>query len=82
MTSSASPEPSAGAPGQAPGASLAGRTAWAWSMQTPLRRFLHTETGGAVVLLAAAVAALVWVNVDASSYESFWGTTLSIELGG
>jgi Na+/H+ antiporter NhaA len=33
-------------------------------------------------LLAAAVAALVWVNVDASSYESLWGTTLSIDLGG
>jgi Na+/H+ antiporter NhaA len=32
-------------------------------------------------LLAAAVAALVWVNVDASSYNSFWETTLSIELG-
>jgi len=24
----------------------------------------------------------VWVNVDASSYESLWGTTLSIDLGG
>jgi Na+/H+ antiporter NhaA len=32
-------------------------------------------------LLAAAVAALVWVNVDAASYESFWETTLSIEIG-
>jgi Na+/H+ antiporter NhaA len=25
---------------------------------------------------------LVWVNVDESSYDSFWGTTLSIDLGG
>ncbi len=33
-------------------------------------------------MLAAAVAALVWVNVDASSYDSLWGTTLSIDLGG
>jgi Na+/H+ antiporter NhaA len=33
-------------------------------------------------LLAAAVAALVWVNVDASSYDSLWEKTLSIELGG
>jgi len=47
-----------------------------------LREFLRTETGGAAVLLAAAVAALVWVNVDASSYDSLWGTTLSIDLGG
>ena len=58
-----------------------GRTAWARNLQTPLREFLRTETGGAAVLLAAAVAALVWVNVDASSYESLWETTLSIDLG-
>jgi Na+/H+ antiporter NhaA len=58
-----------------------GRTAWARSLETPLREFLRTETGGAVVLLAATVAALVWVNVDASSYDSLWGTMLSIDLG-
>jgi Na+/H+ antiporter NhaA len=62
--------------------SFSGRTAWARSLQTPLREFLRTETGGAAVLLAAAVAALVWVNFDASSYDSLWGTTLSIDLGG
>jgi len=33
-------------------------------------------------LLVAAVAALVWVNVDTSSYNSFWGAMLSIHLGG
>ena len=60
---------------------FSGRTAWARNIQTPLRQFLLTETGGAVVLLAAAVAALVWVNVDASSYESVWQTDLSIQLG-
>ena len=61
---------------------FSGRTAWARSLQTPLREFLRTETGGAAVLLAATVAALVWVNVDASSYDSVWETTLSIDLGG
>jgi Na+/H+ antiporter NhaA len=66
---------------QPPG-KFSGRTAWARSLETPLRRFLRTETGGASVLLAAAVAALAWVNVDASSYEEFWGTTLSIDVGG
>ena len=50
-------------------------------MQTPLREFLRTETGGAAVLLAAAAAALVWVNVDASSYDSLWRTKLSIDIG-
>ena len=61
---------------------FSGRTAWARSVQTPLREFLRTETGGAAFLLAAALAALVWVNVDASSYDSLWETTLSIEIGG
>jgi Na+/H+ antiporter NhaA len=61
---------------------FSGRTAWARSVQTPLREFLRTETGGAAVLLAATVAALVWVNVEPSSYESLWETTLSIEVGG
>jgi Na+/H+ antiporter NhaA len=59
-----------------------GRTAWARSIQTPLRRFLQTETGGAAVLLAATAVALVWVNADAHSYDSLWSTRLSIDLGG
>ena len=56
-----------------------GRTAWARNLQTPLRTFLRTQTGSAAVLLAATVAALVWVNVDASSYDDLWSTTLSIQ---
>jgi Na+/H+ antiporter NhaA len=63
-----------------PAAFFSGRTAWARSVETPLRKFLRTETGGAAVLLAATVAALVWVNVDASSYDSLWRTTLSIDV--
>jgi Na+/H+ antiporter NhaA len=35
-----------------------------------------------VVLLAGAVAALIWVNIDRASYESVWTTKLSIHLGG
>src|SRR6476469_4555597 len=62
-------------------ARFSGRTAWARSVETPLGEFLRTETGSAAVLLAAAVAALVWVNVDASSYDSLWSTTLSIRFG-
>jgi Na+/H+ antiporter NhaA len=50
-------------------------------VQTPLREFLRTETGGAAVLLAGTIAALIWVNVDASSYNSLWTTKLSIDLG-
>jgi Na+/H+ antiporter NhaA len=62
-------------------ARFSGRTAWARNVQTPLRDFLRTETGGAAFLLAAAVVALVWVNVDASSYNSVWSTMLSIRVG-
>ena len=60
---------------------FSGHTTWARNASTPLRDFLRTETGGASVLLAAALAALAWVNIDSSSYESVWETTLSIQLG-
>jgi Na+/H+ antiporter NhaA len=61
---------------------FSGRTAWARNLEPPLREFMRTETGSAAVLLAAAVAALAWVNIDSSSYEDLWRTTLSIKLGG
>jgi Na+/H+ antiporter NhaA len=57
------------------------RTAWVRSVPIPLREFLRTETGGAAVLLAATIAALAWVNVDAASYGSVWDTALSVRLG-
>ncbi|HKT06218.1 MAG TPA: Na+/H+ antiporter NhaA [Rugosimonospora sp.] len=59
-----------------------GRTAWGRGVETPLRRFLRTETGSAAVLLGAAVVALVWVNVDGASYERVWASHLSVRLGG
>src|SRR5438094_1465882 len=58
-----------------------GRTAWVRNLETPLRTFLRTETGSAAVLLAAAVAALVWANLDSSSYARVWHATLSIRVG-
>ncbi|MGZ4384005.1 MAG: Na+/H+ antiporter NhaA [Gaiellaceae bacterium] len=66
---------------QATSGPLSERTAWSRSLGTPLRDFLRTETGSAVLLLAATLAALVWVNADSSSYETFWRTRLSIRLG-
>jgi Na+/H+ antiporter NhaA len=60
---------------------LAGRTAWVRNPDTPLRRFLRTETGSAAILLAATVAALLWVNVDPASYGRVWQTRLSIQIG-
>jgi Na+/H+ antiporter NhaA len=61
---------------------FSGASAWSRNLGTPLRDFLRTETSGAGILLAAAVAALVWANVDAGSYERVWRTRLAIELGG
>jgi Na+/H+ antiporter NhaA len=59
------------------------RTAWARNLAAPVRDFLSTEAGGAVALLAAALAALVWANSPWSdSYDSFWTTRLSIRIGG
>src|SRR3954471_8998959 len=62
---------------------LSGRTAWARNLAAPVRAFLSTETGGAVVLLAATVIALVWANLPSGSdsYESVWTTRLAIEVG-
>ncbi|RQX00068.1 sodium:proton antiporter [Micromonospora inaquosa] len=58
------------------------RTAWEGRFNAPLRAFLRTETGGARVVLIAAVVALGWANLHGSSYESVWSTTLSFQLGG
>ncbi len=59
------------------------RTAWARNLAAPVRDFLSTETGSAIVLVAAALAALLWANSPWwKSYESLWSTRLSISLGG
>ena len=65
-----------------PPSSFTGRTAWARNLEAPLRLFLATETGGAAILLAASVIALIWVNIDAGSYDRVWNTVLSVRIGG
>jgi Na+/H+ antiporter NhaA len=57
------------------------RTVWAQRLETPLRRFLRTETGSAAVLLAATVAALAWANIDPAGYAAAWHTVLMIRSG-
>ncbi|RSN59814.1 sodium:proton antiporter [Streptomyces sp. WAC 04229] len=39
---------------------------------TRWRTFVQTETGSAVLLLVAVVAALLWANIDLHSYEAVW----------
>jgi Na+/H+ antiporter NhaA len=67
---------------QSPASALfSGTTAWARSLETPLRQFVRTETGSAAILLAATVAALLWANVAPAGYETWWHTELSIHAG-
>ena len=66
----------------APAGPFSGRTAWARNLETPLRQFLRTETGSAAVLVAMAVAALVWINADAASYDTVWHARLTVRLAG
>lgn len=68
--------------GQTASGRLSGRTAWGRSLEAPLRAFLRTETASAAILVAAAVAALAWVNVSPSSYHGVWNATLSVRLAG
>jgi len=57
------------------------RTRWRIAGDTPLRRYLRTETSSAQLLLAATLVALIWANVSLSSYQQLWSTELSIRLG-
>jgi Na+/H+ antiporter NhaA len=60
---------------------FSGRSIWAHRFESPLRNFIRTESGSAVILAGAAVVALIWANVGGSSYDTFWNTRLDISLG-
>ena len=50
---------------------------------SPLRDFLHTESAGAILLAASALAALVWANSPWSdSYDSLWENRLVLSFAG
>jgi Na+/H+ antiporter NhaA len=57
-----------------------GRTAWARNLAAPIRSYLYAETGGAIVLAAATIAALIWANVSFSSYEDVWEARFALSL--
>jgi Na+/H+ antiporter NhaA len=59
-----------------------GRTAWARNLAAPVRNFLSIESSGAIVMLAGAIAALLWANSPwFHSYESVWTTRVVIRVG-
>ena len=73
-----------GSPLGVPG-SLVGVTSTTQEIPIPrrLQDFFETEAAGGIVLLAAAVVALVWVNSPfAGSYHHLWETELSFRVGG
>lgn len=48
----------------------------------PFQRFLHAQSTGGVLLLAATVMAMVWANSPwAESYAAFWNTPVSLVVG-
>ncbi|PZF83067.1 Na+/H+ antiporter NhaA [Jiangella anatolica] len=59
-----------------------GQTPRSRRLASPIREFIATQSSGAIVLLAATVAALIWANSPwPDSYEEFWHTELAIRLG-
>ena len=50
---------------------------------SPLRDFLRTEIAGGIVLVAAAVAAVVWANSPWSGgYERLWQSEIAVRVAG
>jgi Na+:H+ antiporter, NhaA family len=49
----------------------------------PIAGFLRVEAAGGIVLVAAALAAMLWANSPwSASYEDLWTTELGIRVGG
>lgn len=65
-----------------PAQTRARRVALLGQVSGPLRRFLRTEAGGAALMLAATVLALVWANSPWSEqYLALWETEASLRIG-
>ena len=51
------------------------------AIRVPIQTFIHTEEVGALILLLAAAAAVVWANSPWSqSYADFWHTVISFDI--
>lgn len=51
-------------------------------MMEPFQRFIHAQSTGGVLLLAATVLAMIWANSPwAESYGTFWNTPVSLVVG-
>ncbi|HEX6054227.1 MAG TPA: Na+/H+ antiporter NhaA, partial [Intrasporangium sp.] len=51
-------------------------------LSAPLRRYLATESGGAMLLVIATLVALAWANSPWSeAYSQLWETEVAVQLG-
>ncbi|MBR6452988.1 MAG: Na+/H+ antiporter NhaA, partial [Fibrobacter sp.] len=48
---------------------------------TPIERLMKVETTGGIVLIIMTLAALIWANLDPSSYEHFWHLPFVVTIG-
>src|SRR3954453_8525419 len=60
---------------------VAGRRTIAKATRAPGQVFVHAETRGAALLVAAAALALIWANIPALGYEAVWNSPLAVMLG-
>lgn len=66
----------------APASAQTRRRQLSGQLSGPLRRFLATESGSALLLVGAAVVALGWANSPwSASYDALWATVVSLRAG-
>jgi Na+:H+ antiporter, NhaA family len=57
------------------------RAYWVRRGLLPIERFIHSESVGAITMLAASMLALLWANSPwSASYAALWHTRLSIDF--
>ena len=47
----------------------------------PFQRFFNKIVSGSYPILLAVILAMIWANLLAASYHSFWHTPLSLSFG-
>lgn len=48
---------------------------------TPYQKFLEYEASSGIILIATIIAALIWINLNNSSYIEVWATYFAISIG-
>lgn len=48
---------------------------------SPVRRFLHIETSAGILLVIVTIIALLWANLDYTSYHALWELPIGFSFG-